>query len=614
MDVLLILALLFPGINCVIYDPVASGVFLVSNATVPYSRAQETCDCYNASLATVNQLKNALPKKFQSCKWGWVMEEQLAMVRAFPIATCANNNTGVINKYVKAASAICYKRDAVKGIFQVKFADKFKFSLMLEDGNEICQSLNATFATESQLMTAYSVGYETCRMGWVKEGKTFLPRHTSNPHCAGGAIGLLQVNSLDGFSDVFCFRKDLVKTNVYAASPASNTKINYTEATNLCSSLGDVLASQVLTLGTNMNELSNGAFTTGWFQNGIAALEDGTPVLQPRMDDANVTGPVYCYDPLALDYIPYMDKVNEVASGVFQASDALVSSKNASDVCSCYNASVANLTQVEAAYDNKFQTCKWGWVQEGTLVMVRLYSNESCENFNIGVLQLPNCGNPIEARVFCTNRNVTKKDIYVIYPDSNISSLTDATNICVKFGYSIASQEEIGSIRLPVGLDGWCQEGIVKIRKNTTQLLCADYTTFNAPVYCYDPLANDYSPQIPKPDTTWRKIAMGCILGGIFFILLFAALMMKGNQFICCVQDKPAMADEMLATDQRYMPQSPTWNTTGYYQPVKEVIDPKYLNPRVSIKSRLPAIRPEMLNYRTHNFYDNLSFIKAEDE
>ncbi|XP_030055317.1 aggrecan core protein [Microcaecilia unicolor] len=423
MDILLIFRFLILGISCatVTSTTVVSGVFQVTDVNVSYANAQETCGCYNATLATEDQLETALAKKFQTCKWGWIQEKQLVMVRAVDDAACAQNSTGIVKKHIEAERVFCYKHNAVKGIFQVTIAEKY--SLMLEDGDKVCEGLNSTFATEAQLTNAFNAGYETCRTGWVKEGKNLLPRYTSDPKCGNRNIGILSVKALDGFSDVFCFRNELMNTNIYTAFPAFNTKINHTEATELCSSFRDVLANKEQIQAANISAIVPKGVTTIWYQNGIAVVVNQTLHLQPHLNDTNITAAVYCYDPLAQDYIPYI-----------------------------------------------------------------------------------------------------------------------------------------------------------------------------------------------KEKTVWRKIIMGCILAGIFVILLCAALCMKGNQFKCCHDKKHSTCNEVVESNQSYVPPIPTWNTTGSYHPVKEVIDAKYQNPhQISIHNHQPAIRPEMLKYKSH-FYDNLSYIKTEDE
>nr|XP_033784270.1 uncharacterized protein LOC117352159 isoform X2 [Geotrypetes seraphini] len=534
------------------------------------------------------------------------------MVRAFGDEACAQNTTGVLKRYIEAEGVFCYKRNVLKGVFQVSIAEKY--NLMLEDGEKVCQGLNATFATEVQLTDAFEAGYETCRTGWVKEGKNLLPRRTSNPKCANGKIGIVAVKAMDGFSDVFCFRNELINSTIYSAFPALKTKINYTEATDLCSSFRDLLAVREQIQAENIFASVPRGSTTIWYQNGIAAIKDQTLDLQPRLNDVNITAPVYCYDPLARDYIPYI-KEKIVASGVYQVEDTLVNYRNADGICRRRNATLANLAQVKAAYDNKYQTCKWSWVQNETLVMVRLYSDELCGNFQLGVLQLPPCDNFKETRAICIDRNAKNVNLYIIYhPNQTDITHTEASDICLNHGYSIASKAEIESHWLPQGTKGWCQEGIAQTRNKTTDLLCVNYMNFTAPVYCYDPQVPDQFRTEYKEDTTWRKITMCCILAGIFVILLCAALFMKGNQFKCCHDDKHSTSNETVQSNTSYILPTPTWNTTGSYQPMKEVLDPKYHNLyRSSIKNRLPVIQPATLDDKSRG-YDNLSYITADEE
>ncbi|XP_069479500.1 uncharacterized protein [Ambystoma mexicanum] len=317
----------------------------------------------------------------------------------------------------------------------------------------------------------------------------------------------------------------------------------------------------------------------------------------------------------------------KVVAGVFQTNTISVNYSSAQEACACYNATIASLEQVSIARNQSYESCSWGWVKEQKIVMPRVKVNAKCGLNLTGVVNQMPCVYLQAESGFCFKGKGLNSTLYMVFPPngSQLLSKTDAKNLCVSLGGNLATTAEMTEVHLLQNLTGtgWCQEGIVTIGPNSTveKAPCVNYPNVAATVFCYNP-------------KSWKKIVMGCILASIFIVLLTAALCMRGNQFICCLEKAHPVNRDLINEVRREAPGAPTWNKTGVYRPVTEMIDPLYCNSGAIIpEPRRPAIRPEMFIYRSHllsglpnpvaaqalphsqsHTYDNLGYSTAGDE
>ncbi|KAG8430361.1 hypothetical protein GDO86_017926 [Hymenochirus boettgeri] len=96
---------------------------------------------------------------------------------------------------------------------------------------------------------------------------------------------------------------------------------------------------------------------------------------------------------------------SSVVSGVFMPNAESLDYISSDEMCLSYNnATMSTLEQAMTAYRNGFETCKWGWVKEKMIVMLRLTPNEKCGNYSVGVLMRP-CTNYRPSSVLCISEN-----------------------------------------------------------------------------------------------------------------------------------------------------------------------------------------------------------------
>ncbi|KAJ0069797.1 hypothetical protein NL108_014669 [Boleophthalmus pectinirostris] len=80
--------------------PPVSGVVLLTGPWGKYqfdfSEAKEACLFKNVSMATIPQLQRALDHGLETCKFGWVSEQIVAVPRLSSVSTCGGGKTGVV--------------------------------------------------------------------------------------------------------------------------------------------------------------------------------------------------------------------------------------------------------------------------------------------------------------------------------------------------------------------------------------------------------------------------------------------------------------------------------------------------------------------------------------
>lgn len=311
----------------------------------------------------------------------------------------------------------------------------------------------------------------------------------------------------------------------------------------------------------------------------------------------------------------------KVVQGVFQVF-ASYNKTEGDRVCGIYNATWATWDQVDAANSSGYATCSAGWVANVTKYNFKNLSGLNCTSGTNGTKSTDSAVTDSRA-FFCFRAALMYSGLYPVFPPSasRLLNKTEAKSLCVSLLGNLATKEEITTSNrssLPLGLTAWYEDGIIIQNANgmMEEVPCVNYPQVNASIFCYNAnlsTVKDGASTVKDAasvDTTWKKILMGCILAAIFGILLIAAVCMRGNQFICCL-DKSHPGTVVNSNEVgRVTPRVPTWNTTSIYTPVVDVVDPVYSPPwNIIPEPRPPAIRPEMLNYRSH-----LSFVIPRPE
>uniref|UniRef100_A0A2D4ICL1 CD44 antigen n=1 Tax=Micrurus lemniscatus lemniscatus TaxID=129467 RepID=A0A2D4ICL1_MICLE len=116
------------------------------------------------------------------------------------------------------------------GVFHVE--KNQRYSLTREEAVQLCEALNSTIPTYEQMKKAFTLGFETCRYGYI-EDSIVLPRHTPYYLCAANNTGIYVLSSnISDRYDTYCFNssesRDVVCEPVkelYSALPNNNSSI-----------------------------------------------------------------------------------------------------------------------------------------------------------------------------------------------------------------------------------------------------------------------------------------------------------------------------------------------------------------------------------------------------
>ncbi|XP_058383136.1 CD44 antigen isoform X6 [Diceros bicornis minor] len=88
------------------------------------------------------------------------------------------------------------------GVFHVE--KNGRYSISRTEAADLCQAFNSTLPTMAQMEKALSIGFETCRYGFI-EGHVVIPRIHPNSICAANNTGVYILTSNTSQYDTYCF-------------------------------------------------------------------------------------------------------------------------------------------------------------------------------------------------------------------------------------------------------------------------------------------------------------------------------------------------------------------------------------------------------------------------
>ncbi|KAF0874946.1 CD44 protein, partial [Crocuta crocuta] len=88
------------------------------------------------------------------------------------------------------------------GVFHVE--KNGRYSISKTEAADLCKAFNSTLPTMTQMEKALSVGFETCRYGFI-EGHVVIPRIHPNSICAANNTGVYILTSNTSQYDTYCF-------------------------------------------------------------------------------------------------------------------------------------------------------------------------------------------------------------------------------------------------------------------------------------------------------------------------------------------------------------------------------------------------------------------------
>ncbi|KAA0724115.1 hypothetical protein E1301_Tti019637 [Triplophysa tibetana] len=87
------------------------------------------------------------------------------------------------------------------GVFHVEGTQRY--NLTFEEAKSLCKHLSASLAKLEEVQKAYDAGLQTCRYGWIDDGRSVILRHNAHKSCASNQTGIRILNR--NHSDAFCY-------------------------------------------------------------------------------------------------------------------------------------------------------------------------------------------------------------------------------------------------------------------------------------------------------------------------------------------------------------------------------------------------------------------------
>ncbi|XP_065448800.1 CD44 antigen isoform X33 [Chrysemys picta bellii] len=120
------------------------------------------------------------------------------------------------------------------GVFHVE--KNRRYSLTRDEAVELCKALNSTLPTMDQMENAHSLGFETCRYGFI-EDKIVIPRIKPYSLCAANNTGIyILVSNITDRYDTYCYNAS--ETREKACEPITRLDVSGHDNT---SQIGNVL-------------------------------------------------------------------------------------------------------------------------------------------------------------------------------------------------------------------------------------------------------------------------------------------------------------------------------------------------------------------------------------
>uniref|UniRef100_A0A8B9STN5 Lymphatic vessel endothelial hyaluronan receptor 1 n=1 Tax=Anas platyrhynchos TaxID=8839 RepID=A0A8B9STN5_ANAPL len=190
-----------------------------------------------------------------------------------------------------------------------------------------------------------------------------------------------------------------------------------------------------------------------------------------------------------------------------------VNFSEASNACNQLNLQLASKDQVEKALKHRFETCSYGWVKDGLVVIPRLTSNQKCGKGKVGLVTW-NAEHSKTFMVYCFNSSDVQINSCVPDPTTTRPSSSAPTHLPASSGSDLTENVTV----VPNATE--TERALKKLKFQvvcvTETILPTEETTTNTP--------GEYS--LDSPNYTSRAAFKndGVVFGGIPTALLVLAL------------------------------------------------------------------------------------------
>ncbi|XP_025890504.1 lymphatic vessel endothelial hyaluronic acid receptor 1 [Nothoprocta perdicaria] len=194
--------------------------------------------------------------------------------------------------------------------------------------------------------------------------------------------------------------------------------------------------------------------------------------------------------------------------------DEKVNFSDASNACGQLNLQLASKDQVEKALKYGFETCSYGWVKDGFVVIPRITSNKKCGKGNVGLVPW-NAEHFKTFKVYCFNSSDVHINSCKPDPTTPIPFLSESTDLTMNSSSDVT--ENITAVPNATASEQLPKNMKFRVICVTETILTTEGTTAKIP--------EEYSP-IHFPNYTSRAAFKndGVVFGGIPTALLVLAV------------------------------------------------------------------------------------------
>ncbi|CAH2325813.1 lymphatic vessel endothelial hyaluronic acid receptor 1 [Pelobates cultripes] len=190
-----------------------------------------------------------------------------------------------------------------------------------------------------------------------------------------------------------------------------------------------------------------------------------------------------------LEYSHALDPSIQVTSGVFMTTETNLDYVNATTICKNYeNSTLASMDKVQVALKNGYEACRWGWIQEENLVMLRITMSPNCSNNSLGLIT-KNCVARKSEYTYCIKNGVSNL-LYDASLEGPNSNFTEATLTCLMNGDTVPTLSAIQTTsnrNITFNRYAWYNWGVGLIAINGTFQNMPCYYGSQAGAFCYNP-------------------------------------------------------------------------------------------------------------------------------